>query len=70
MSIKEKIHVLIEKVEDDELLQRICSMVEHVIDTEDENENLTEEQIRRIEVSRQSIREGRTHSWEIVREEK
>lgn len=68
MSIKEKIHVMIEKVEDDKVLQKIYSIIEQYVDTEDTDENLTEEQIARIKAAHESALNGRTHSIHDVKE--
>ena len=69
MSIKEKIHIMIEKVEDDSVLQKIYSLIEQYVDTDDAQENLTKEQIARLKAARESAHKGRTHSLSEVKEQ-
>ena len=69
MSIKEKIHVMIEKVEDDKKLQEIYSLIEQYVDEEDIEENLTDEQIARLKAAHESALKGRTHSLRDVKEQ-
>ena len=69
MSIKEKIHVMIEKVEDDSTLQKIYSIIEQYVDIEDTEEKLTDEQIARLKASHESALNGKTHSLSDVKEQ-
>ena len=69
MSIKEKIHVMIEKVEDDKMLQQIYAIIEQYVDVDDAEENLTDAQMARLKASHESALQGRTHSLHDVKEQ-